>query len=368
MLILFQVISGQNLPKPRGSGAKGDVVDPYVYVEIHGIPADCTERRTRTVTQNGDNPIFDESFEFQINLPELAMVRFVVLDDDFIGDEFIGQYAIPLECLQPGYRHVPLQSLTGEDLPHAKLFVHVALTNRRGGGKPHKRGLSVRKARKGRDYTALRDLGVRAVDEVFKMAAPLLREATDLKENMQNSVALFRELCGVSAVANLMQCVLALGSRVAGPDGTPLLLFDLRDHYPTLEPQGPLPDVLRRVVSTYEMMVQASRAVIELSDGIYDRILHIQTTAMEFHEKLQSLAAKEGLKGRKVSRALESFSWNITILKGQADLLKHAKAEVQENMKQVHDAALTGNLSKESLGVRRVRSQSRRGQDDKPTA
>lgn len=37
--------------------------------------------------------------------------------------------------------------------------------------------------------------------------------------------------------------------------------------------------------------------------------------AMEFHEKLQSLAIKEGLKGSKVSRALESFSWNITILK-----------------------------------------------------
>ncbi|XP_010794209.1 inactive phospholipase C-like protein 2 isoform X2 [Notothenia coriiceps] len=363
-LLHVKVISGQNLPKPRGSGAKGDVVDPYVYIEIHGIPADCTERRTRTVTQNGDNPVFDESFEFQINLPELTMVRFVVLDDDFIGDEFIGQYTIPLECLQPGYRHVPLQSLTGEELPHAKLFVHVALTNRRGGGKPHKRGLSVRKARKGRNYAALRDLGVRAVDEVFKMASPPLRDATDLRENMQNSVAVFRDLCGVSVAANLMQCVLALGSRVSGPDGAPLLLFDLRDHYPALDPQGPLPDVLRRVVSTYEMMVQASRAVIELSDGIYDRILHIQTMAMEFHEKLQSLAEKEGLRGRKVSRALESFSWNITILKGQADLLKHAKAEVQENMKQVHDAALTGNLTKESIGVKRVRSQTRRGQDE----
>ncbi|AWP21838.1 putative inactive phospholipase C-like protein 2 [Scophthalmus maximus] len=365
-LLHVKVISGQNLPKPRGSGAKGDVVDPYVYVEIHGIPADCTERRTRTVTQNGDNPIFDESFEFQINLPELAMVRFMVLDDDYIGDEFIGQYTISLECLQPGYRHVPLQTLTGEELAHAKLFVHVALTNRRGGGKPHKRGLSVRKARKGRDYTALRDLGVRAVDEVFRTVAPLLREATDLRENMQNSVAVFRELCGVSAVANLMQCVLALSSRVSGPDGTPLLLFDLRDQYPTLEPQGPLPDVLRRVVSTYEMMVQASREVIELSDGIYERILHVQTMAMEFHEKLPSLAAKDGLKGRKVSRALESFSWNITILKGQADLLKRAKAEVQENMKQVHDAALTGNLPKGSVGVTRVRSQTLRGQDDKP--
>ncbi|PWA15316.1 hypothetical protein CCH79_00008441 [Gambusia affinis] len=365
---LLHVISGQNLPKPKGSGAKGDVVDPYVYVEIHGIPADCSERRTRTVRQNGDNPVFDESFEFQINLPELAMVRFVVLDDDFIGDEFIGQYTIPLECLQPGYRHVPLQSLTGEDLPHAKLFVHVALTNRRGGGKPYKRGLSVRKTRKGREYTALRDLGVRTVDEVFKMAAPLLREAADLRGNMQNSVAVFRELCGVSAVANLMQCVLALGSRVSGPEETPLLLFDLRDNYPTLEPQGPLPDVLRRVVSTYDTMVNASKAVMEFADAIYEKILHIQTMAMEFHERLQSLAMKEGLKGSKVSRALESFSWNITILKGQADLLKHAKAEVEENMKQVHDAALTGNLSKEGGGLRRVRSQTGRGPDDDTSA
>lgn len=63
----------------------------------------------------------------------------------------------------------------------------------------------------------------------------------------------------MSATANLMQCVLALGSRMSGPDGVPLLLFDLRDHYPTLEPQGPLPDVLRRVVSTYEMVSKEGR-------------------------------------------------------------------------------------------------------------
>ena len=50
----------------------------------------------------GYNPIFDESFEFQINLPELALVRFAVLDDEFIGDEFIGQYTIPFECMETG--------------------------------------------------------------------------------------------------------------------------------------------------------------------------------------------------------------------------------------------------------------------------
>lgn len=79
-----------------------------------------------------------------------------------------------------------------------------------------------------------------------------------VSSSQQNSVAVFRELCGVSAVANLMQCVLALSSRVSGPEGNPLLLFDLRDNYPTLEPQGPLPDVLRRVVSTYETVRKES--------------------------------------------------------------------------------------------------------------
>lgn len=48
------------------------------------------------------NPMFDESFEFQINLPELALVRFTVLDDDAIGDEFIGTYTVPFVCMLPG--------------------------------------------------------------------------------------------------------------------------------------------------------------------------------------------------------------------------------------------------------------------------
>ncbi|CAL8247669.1 unnamed protein product [Lota lota] len=349
-LLHIKIISGQNFPKPKGSGAKGDVVDPYVYVEIHGIPADCAEQRTKTVTQNGENPLFDESFEFQINLPELAMVRFVVLDDDYIGDEFIGQYTIPFECLQPGFRHIPLQSLTGEVLPHAWLFVHVAITNRRGGGKPHKRGLSVRKGKRSREYASMRVLLIKALDDVFKTAMVPLREATDLRENMQNAIVPFKELCGLSAVANLKQCILALCPRLMGPDGSPLLLFDLRDQYPNLEPQGVPPEVLKKVVTTYEVMIQTSRTLLENSEAVHERILQTQKAAMEFHENLHELAVKEGLKGRKLQKAVESFTWNITILKGQADLLKHARNEVQENLKQIHYAALTSSLSKGCQG------------------
>jgi hypothetical protein len=36
---------------------------------------------------------------------------------------------------------------------------------------------------------------------------------------------------------------------------------------------------------------------------------------MEFHEELHNLGTKEGLKGRKLNKATESFAWNITVLK-----------------------------------------------------
>jgi hypothetical protein len=47
---IFQIISGQHLPRPRGSTAKGDVIDPYVLIQLHGIPADCTGKDYQHVT------------------------------------------------------------------------------------------------------------------------------------------------------------------------------------------------------------------------------------------------------------------------------------------------------------------------------
>lgn len=122
----------------------------------------------------------------QVNMPELALLRFVVLDDDYIGDDFIGQYSVAFECLQPGYRNVPLLGLAGDSLPHTSLFVHVAITNRRGGGKAQRRGLSVRRVgRRGREYVTLRHTGIKVVDETFKSASAPLKEATDLREDAQ---------------------------------------------------------------------------------------------------------------------------------------------------------------------------------------
>ncbi|XP_033911421.3 inactive phospholipase C-like protein 2 isoform X3 [Acipenser ruthenus] len=375
-LLHIKIISGQNLPKPKGSGAKGDVVEPYIYVEIHGIPADCTEQRTKTATQNGDNPIFDETFEFQINLPELAALRFVVLDDDYIGDEFIAQYTIPFECLQPGYRHVPLQSLTGEFLANTTLFVHIAITNRRGGGKAHKWGLSVRKGRKAREYTSTRTTGIKVIDEVFRAATQPLREATDLRENVQNAMVSFKELCGLTPAANMKQCILTVSTWLLNSDNTMLVTLNLSEHYPAMEAQGPIPELFRKVLTAYDTMIQTSRTLIESADAVYAKIMQTQRTGstwqhrnreetvgdvpalwwleitvaavkrMDFYEDLHRIGAKEGLKGRKMQKAMESFAWSITVLKGQADLLKHAKNEALDTLRQIHYAAQSCGLSK----------------------
>ncbi|KAG7463925.1 hypothetical protein MATL_G00181820 [Megalops atlanticus] len=331
-----KVISAHGLPKPQGSGSKGEVIDPYVVLELHGVPADCAEQRTRTAAQNQDDPLFDETFEFQVNMPELALLRFVVLDDDYIGDDFIGQYSVAFECLQPGYRNVPLLDLMGEPLPHASLFVHVAITNRRGGGKAQRRGLSVRRgARRGREYVTLRNTGIKALDDTFRPAAAPLREAADLREDAQNATVSFKEQCGLPPVAKLKQCIESLTTRLQTPEGPPGASLAMRDGYPCLEPLGNLPDTTRKLLSAYDTMITAHKQLIENADSMQERIAQVQKEGMEFHEDLPRLGEKEGLKGRKQSKAVESFTWNITVLKGQCDLLRSAKADALDALRQL---------------------------------
>ncbi|KAM4561272.1 inactive phospholipase C-like protein 1 [Fundulus diaphanus] len=332
----IKVISAHNLPKPQGSGAKGEVIDPYVVLELHGVPADCAEQRTRTAAQNQDEPMFDETFEFEVNMPELALLRFVVLDDDYIGDDFIGQYSVAFECLQPGYRNVPLLGLAGDPLPHTSLFVHVAITNRRGGGKAQRRGLSVRRVgRRGREYVSLRHTGIKALDEVFKQASGPLKEATDLREAAQCSTASFKDQCGLPTVAKLKQCIQSLATRLQSPEGAMGATMVLREGYPCLEPLVSLSEATRKLLSAYDTMITAQKQLIENADGVQERIDQVHREGMDLHEDLSRLCDKEGLKGRKLNKAVESFTWNITVLKGQSDLLRGAKMDSLDALRQL---------------------------------
>lgn len=57
----------------------------------------------RFVLSAGFNPVWYDTLRFIIHTPEIAMVRFVVEDYDKTSkNDFVGQYVLPLTCMQQG--------------------------------------------------------------------------------------------------------------------------------------------------------------------------------------------------------------------------------------------------------------------------
>ncbi|XP_023810622.1 1-phosphatidylinositol 4,5-bisphosphate phosphodiesterase eta-2-like isoform X3 [Oryzias latipes] len=140
--LVLKIISGQQLPKPKDSmfGDRGEIIDPFVEVEIIGLPVDCSKQQTKVVDDNGFNPLWEETLVFNIQMPQIALVRFQVWDHDPIGRDFIGQRTVALTSMMPGYRHVYL-----EGMAESSIFVHVAIIDMTGKIKPAHAVLAARK-------------------------------------------------------------------------------------------------------------------------------------------------------------------------------------------------------------------------------
>ncbi|XP_046407217.1 inactive phospholipase C-like protein 2 isoform X1 [Ischnura elegans] len=336
-ILHLRIISGQQLPRPRGSTAKGDVIDPYVVIQIFGIPADCTERKSKTVSNEGNCPIFEESFEFQIMLPDLVLVRFVVMDDDFIGDDFIGQYTIPFECLQTGYRHIRLLSNTGEALENSSLFVHIAITNKKGGGKPMKR-----KQKADKLHTDVRVVGLKQIDDIVKAMSSGLMEAMRVRYEAEGAMDDLRTECGLSAIANIKQCLRVILQRLSACPQVNSVSIQEINGLPVLRAEATnLPPHLNRVIITFERTLNNMQAVIENADRLYKAIHAKLQTYMEFYEDLQNLCNSLGIKGKKYNKVHENYTWNVRILRGQLDLLESCKKECKSSIAQVQSSAPT---------------------------
>uniref|UniRef100_A0A3Q3NFQ8 Phosphoinositide phospholipase C n=1 Tax=Mastacembelus armatus TaxID=205130 RepID=A0A3Q3NFQ8_9TELE len=127
--LTVRIISAQQLPKPEWD-KPSSIVDPQVWVEIHGVPIDNNKKKTHHVNNNGFNPRWDCTFNFTIHVPDLALVRFMVEDHDYTSrNDFLGQYTLPFTSLRTGYRHVRLLKLNGSSLSPASLFIHIKVTD-----------------------------------------------------------------------------------------------------------------------------------------------------------------------------------------------------------------------------------------------
>uniref|UniRef100_F1L2Y0 Phosphoinositide phospholipase C n=1 Tax=Ascaris suum TaxID=6253 RepID=F1L2Y0_ASCSU len=120
------IISGQYLPKPDSSK---DIVDPYISMEIYGIPSDVRKYRSKVVSNNGFNPQWNETFHFDLRCPEVAILRLCVKDfDKTSANDFIGEFSIPVTSIRPGYSQVRLNTGYARTLdPSASLLIRTAI-------------------------------------------------------------------------------------------------------------------------------------------------------------------------------------------------------------------------------------------------
>lgn len=128
-ILKLTIISGHRLSLPEGEKtAKGKIdCDPYVVVEMVGVPEDKFLFKTKTIQNNNYNPKWSEGFTKKILVPELALIRFSVYDEDNFSDDFIGQASMPVTSIRQGYRHVILLNKKGESHTSGCLFVHVTI-------------------------------------------------------------------------------------------------------------------------------------------------------------------------------------------------------------------------------------------------
>ncbi|KAL3531691.1 hypothetical protein ACH5RR_005212 [Cinchona calisaya] len=97
--------------------------DFYVKVGIAGVSADSLVKKTKVVEDNWI-PTWNEEFEFQLTVPELALLRIEVHEYDMSAkDDFGGQTCLPVSELKKGIRSVPLYNEKGDKYKSVKLLM-----------------------------------------------------------------------------------------------------------------------------------------------------------------------------------------------------------------------------------------------------
>jgi phosphatidylinositol phospholipase C delta len=111
------VISGSMIPKPS-QRSTGEIVDPFVVLQIHGAVQDQTKVQTAVIQDNGFNPAWNEEFTFQFCLPQLAHISFQVFDKDLMKKTLLCHSASPVNSIRSGIRAVAMYDSNLDRLPH----------------------------------------------------------------------------------------------------------------------------------------------------------------------------------------------------------------------------------------------------------
>ncbi|KAJ1349315.1 hypothetical protein KIN20_004810 [Parelaphostrongylus tenuis] len=116
LILNLTVISGQHV-QPGCHYAS-----LYVEIEVIGIPCDCFKEKTKIVHRNSVNPVWNHSTQLRIVFIDLAFLRLAVCDSGQNG-RVIAHRVVPVRCIRPGFRHLPLRTAANQPIESATLFL-----------------------------------------------------------------------------------------------------------------------------------------------------------------------------------------------------------------------------------------------------
>jgi len=127
LLLSVQIISAFNLPHPN----KKKYFGAFIEVELSGLTNQLYSTSVQPNNPLGDFYWGNETFEFDVFVPELEMLRFVAMDSHYRDKEIIGQYSLPVDSIQQGLRQVRLNKPQPfskfEIIPNAYLLVRISI-------------------------------------------------------------------------------------------------------------------------------------------------------------------------------------------------------------------------------------------------
>lgn len=95
-----------------------------LQVGIAGVPKDTTTMKKTQAIEDEWIPAWNEEFEFQLTVPELAVLRIDVKEYDTSGKhDFGGQTCLPVSELRTGIRAVPLHDRKGQQFKSVRLLM-----------------------------------------------------------------------------------------------------------------------------------------------------------------------------------------------------------------------------------------------------
>eukprot|EP01105_Mastigella_eilhardi_P014685 TRINITY_DN333_c3_g1_i2.p1 TRINITY_DN333_c3_g1~~TRINITY_DN333_c3_g1_i2.p1 ORF type:complete len:818 (-),score=172.71 TRINITY_DN333_c3_g1_i2:49-2502(-) len=120
----IEVMSGSVLPKIT---CEKQTVDPFVELEMVGVPADCKTVRTKCIKNKRFKPKWFQKFSFPLTMSHHAILLFKVFDHSYSNEMPIAHAFVPVNCMRYGQRIIHLYDAEGNQPPMCTLFVRASL-------------------------------------------------------------------------------------------------------------------------------------------------------------------------------------------------------------------------------------------------